>query len=241
MVWRDEFNGNALTQDWPFDLGDGCSINLCGWGNNELQWYTNRRENVRVENGNLIITARREPMSGRQFTSARIKTEGRQSFQFGRIDILAVLPKGQGIWPALWMLGDNIRQVGWPACGEIDIMEMIGGPATARNNTVHGTIHWDNNGSHAETGGSTTLSQGIFNDNFHVFSIIWDERQITWLLDNTPFHTVDITPAALSELRESFFFLFNIAVGGNWPGNPDDTTVFPQQMVVDYVRVFQRL
>lgn len=241
LVWRDEFNGNALTQDWTFDLGDGCANNLCGWGNNELQWYTNRRENVRVENGNLIITARREPMSGRQFTSARIKTEGRQSFQFGRIDIRAVLPKGQGIWPALWMLGDNIRQVGWPACGEIDIMEMIGGPATARNNTVHGTVHWDNNGSHAETGGFTTLSQGIFNDNFHVFSIIWDERQIVWLLDNRPFHTVDITPAALSELRESFFFLFNIAVGGNWPGNPDDTTVFPQQMVVDYVRVFQRL
>ncbi|UJP63756.1 glycoside hydrolase family 16 protein [Mongoliitalea daihaiensis] len=241
LVWRDEFNGSALSQDWTYDLGDGCANSLCGWGNNELQWYTDRRENVRLEGGNLIITARRENLGGRQFTSSRIKTEGRQSFQFGRIDIRAVLPKGQGIWPALWMLGDNIRTVGWPACGEIDIMEMVGGPATARNNEVHGTVHWDNNGSWANTGGSTTLRQGIFNDNFHVFSIIWDEQRIVWLLDNVAFHTVDITPAALSELRESFFFLFNIAVGGNWPGDPDGTTTFPQQMVVDYVRVFQRL
>lgn len=241
LVWRDEFNGNALNQnDWVFDLGDGCPT-LCGWGNNELQTYTNRPQNIRVEGGNLIITARREAMGGRNFTSSRIKTEGRQSFKFGRIDMRAVLPRGQGIWPAFWMLGDNIRQVGWPACGEIDIMEMVGGPAIARNNTVHGTIHWDNNGSHAETGNFVTLSQGIFNDNFHVFSIIWDEQRITWLLDNVPYHSVDITPAALSELRESFFLLFNIAVGGNWPGSPDETTVFPQQMVVDYVRVFQKI
>lgn len=240
LVWRDEFNGNSLSSDWVFDLGDGCPT-LCGWGNNELQTYTNRPSNVRVEGGNLVITAQREAMGGRNFTSSRIKTEGRQSFQYGRIDIRAVLPKGQGLWPALWMLGDNIRQVGWPACGEIDIMEMIGGPAVARNNEVHGTVHWDNNGSWANTGGSTILRQGIFNDNFHVFSIIWDAQRIVWLLDNVPYHQVDITPAALSELRGSFFFLFNIAVGGNWPGNPDSTTVFPQQMVVDYVRVFQRL
>jgi hypothetical protein len=239
LVWRDEFNGNSLSSDWVFDLGDGCPT-LCGWGNNELQTYTNRPNNIRVEGGNLVITAQREAMGGRNFTSSRIKTEGRQSFQFGRIDIRAVLPKGQGLWPALWMLGDNIRQVGWPACGEIDIMEMVGGPSVARNNEVHGTVHWDNNGSWANTGGSTILRQGIFNDNFHVFSIIWDAQRIVWLLDNVPYHQVDITPAALSELRGSFFFLFNIAVGGNWPGNPDATTVFPQQMVVDYVRVFQR-
>jgi beta-glucanase (GH16 family) len=240
LVWRDEFNGNALSTDWDFDLGDGCPA-LCGWGNNELQTYTNRPGNIRVEEGNLVITARQEALGGRNFTSSRIKTEGRKSFQFGRIDIRAVLPKGQGIWPAIWMLGDNIRQVGWPACGEIDIMEMIGGPAIARNNQVYGTVHWDNNGSHAEFGGSTRLNQGIFNDNFHVFSIIWDAQRIVWLLDNVPYHQIDITPAALSELRGSFFFLFNIAVGGNWPGNPDTTTTFPQQMVVDYVRVFQKL
>lgn len=237
LVWRDEFEGNALSSDWVFDLGDGCPT-LCGWGNNELQWY--RRENVRVENGHLIIQARQENAGGRNYTSSRIKTQGRQSFQFGRVDIRAALPKGQGIWPALWMLGDNIDQVGWPRCGEIDIMEMVGGPGTARNNTVHGTVHWDNNGSHAEFGGSVTLREGIFNDNFHVFSIIWDEQKIVWLMDDEPYHEIDITPSALSELRGSFFFLFNIAVGGNWPGNPDNTTIFPQQMVVDYVRVFQK-
>lgn len=237
LVWSDEFDGNTLSSDWVFDMGDGCP-NLCGWGNNELQSYT--RDNVRVENGHLIIQARRESSGGREFTSSRIKTQGRQSFKFGRIDIRAALPKGQGIWPALWMLGDNINQVGWPRCGEIDIMEMIGGSANGRDNTVHGTVHWDNNGSHAEFGGSVTLQEGIFNDNFHVFSIIWDESKIVWLLDDEQYHEIDTSPSGLDEFRESFFFLFNIAVGGNWPGNPDNTTSFPQQMVVDYVRVFQK-
>ena len=237
LVWRDEFNGTGLSNDWVFDLGDGCPT-LCGWGNNELQWY--RRENVRVENGHLIIQARQENAGGRNYTSSRIKTQGRQSFKFGRVDIRAALPKGQGIWPALWMLGDNITEVGWPRCGEIDIMEMIGGSASGRDNTVHGTVHWDNNGSNANFGGSVTLREGIFNDNFHVFSIIWDEAKIVWLLDNVPYHEIDIRPSALDEFRNSFFFLFNIAVGGNWPGNPDNSTIFPQQMVVDYVRVFQK-
>ncbi|EKB47337.1 glycoside hydrolase family 16 protein [Cecembia lonarensis] len=237
LVWSDEFEGNSLSNDWVFDMGDGCP-NLCGWGNNELQSYT--RDNVRVENGHLIIQARRESSGGRDFTSSRIKTQGRQSFKFGRIDIRAALPKGQGIWPALWMLGDNIDRVGWPRCGEIDIMEMVGGSANGRDNTVHGTVHWDNNGSHAEFGGSVTLREGIFNDNFHVFSIIWDAEKIVWLLDNVPYHEIDIRPSGLDEFRESFFFLFNIAVGGNWPGSPDAATSFPQQMVVDYVRVFQK-
>jgi beta-glucanase (GH16 family) len=237
LVWNDEFEGSDLSQDWVHELGDGCP-NLCGWGNNELQWY--RRENIKVENGHLIIQAKQESAGGKSYTSSRIKTQGRQSFKFGRVDIRASLPKGQGIWPALWMLGDNIDQVGWPRCGEIDIMEMVGGNANGRDNTVHGTVHWDNNGSYANFGGSVTLNQGIFNDNFHVFSIIWDEEKIVWLLDNTPYHEIDIRPAGLNEFRESFFFLFNVAVGGNWPGSPDGTTSFPQQMVVDYVRVFQK-
>jgi beta-glucanase (GH16 family) len=237
LVWNDEFEGNSLSQDWVFDMGDGCP-DLCGWGNNELQSYT--RDNARVINGNLIIQARQEMSGGRNYTSSRIKTQGRQSFQFGRIDIRATLPKGQGIWPALWMLGDNIQQVGWPRSGEIDIMEMVGGSANGRDDTVHGTVHWDNNGSHAEFGGKVTLKEGIFNDSFHVFSIIWDAERIVWLLNNEPYHEIDIRPSGLSELRESFFFLFNVAVGGNWPGNPDNTTNFPQQMVVDYVRVFQK-
>jgi beta-glucanase (GH16 family) len=138
------------------------------------------------------------------------------------------------------MLGDNIPQVGWPACGEIDIMEMVGGSASGRDNTVHGTVHWDNNGQYANFGGSVTLPQGIFNDKFHVFSVIWDENKIVWLLDNVPYHQIDTRPQALDEFRKPHFFLFNVAVGGNWPGSPDSSTSFPQQMVVDYIRVFQR-
>jgi hypothetical protein len=237
MVWNDEFEGNTLSDDWVFEIGDGCPT-LCGWGNNELQYY--KRENTEVREGFLVIRATQENFGGKNYTSSRIKTQEKQSFKYGRIDIRAALPKGQGIWPALWMLGDNITELGWPACGEIDIMEMVGGSQDVRDNTVHGTVHWDSNGNWANFGGSTRLEQGIFNDKFHVFSIIWDDSKIVWLLDNVPYHEIDTTPQGLNEFRESFFFLFNIAVGGNWPGSPDGTTVFPQQMAVDYVRVFQK-
>jgi hypothetical protein len=237
MVWNDEFEGNTLSDDWVFEIGDGCPA-LCGWGNNELQYY--RTENTEVREGFLVIKATQENFGGKNYTSSRIKTQEKQSFKYGRIDIRAALPKGQGIWPALWMLGDNITELGWPACGEIDIMEMVGGSQDGRDNTVHGTVHWDSNGNWANFGGSTRLEQGIFNDKFHVFSIIWDDSKIVWLLDNVPYHEIDTTPQGLNEFRESFFFLFNIAVGGNWPGSPDGSTVFPQQMAVDYVRVFQK-
>ena len=133
------------------------------------------------------------------------------------------------------MLGGNFGSVGWPKCGEIDIMEVIGSEPAK----LHGTVHWDNNGSHAQYGQSTTLPSGTFADEFHVFTIIWDNQKIRWLLDDVQFNVVDIASAGLSEFHNEFFFIFNIAVGGNWPGNPDATTVFPQQMVVDYVRVFQ--
>jgi len=235
LIWRDEFEGN-MSEDWVFEVGDGCP-NLCGWGNNELQFY--RRENAEVKDGNLIITAKQENVGGKQYTSSRMKTQGNQSFTFGRIDIRAVLPKGQGIWPAFWMLGESITEVGWPACGEIDIMEMVGGMASGRDNTTHGTLHWSNNGSYASTGGKKSLSEGILNDNFHVFSIIWDAAKISWLLDGEQFHQIDISPSHMDEFREPQFLLFNLAVGGNWPGSPDGTTSFPQQLVVDYVRVFQ--
>jgi beta-glucanase (GH16 family) len=238
MVWNDEFEGNSLSEDWVFELGDGCP-GLCGWGNNELQYY--RRENTEVREGYLVIKALQENFGGKNYTSSRIKTQGKQSFKYGRIDIRAALPKGQGLWPALWMLGDNIPEVGWPFCGEIDIMEMVGGSQDGKDNTVHGTVHWASNGNWANYGGSKRLDQGIFNDKFHVFSIIWDETRIVWLLDNVKYHEIDTTPQDLNEFRESFFFLFNIAVGGNWPGSPDGTTVFPQQMAVDYVRVFQKI
>ncbi|MFA0963830.1 family 16 glycosylhydrolase [Roseivirga sp. BDSF3-8] len=237
LVWRDEFEGNSLnTNDWIYEIGDGCP-NLCGWGNNELQYY--RQENTSVQDGYLTIEARQENYGGRAYTSSRIITQGRQNFQYGRVDIRAVLPEGQGIWPALWMLGSNINTVSWPACGEIDIMEMIGGTGN-RDATVHGTIHWDNNGSYANYGGDYSLTSGKFSDEFHVFSIIWNASSITWLVDDVEYHTVDITPEALSEFRDEFFFIFNVAVGGNWPGSPDGSTQFPQQMTVDYVRIFQQ-
>lgn len=236
LVWQDEFEGTALSPDWVYEIGDGCP-NLCGWGNNELQYY--RRENTTVKDGYLIIQAKQEEFGGKSFTSTRLKTQGKKSFTFGRIDVRAVLPKGQGIWPAIWMLGENITEINWPASGEIDIMEMVGGSGTARNNTVHGTIHYDENGTYRYTGGEYTLSEGIFNDKFHVFSIIWDEEKIVWLLDNDEFHREDISPTFMSEFREPYFLLVNLAVGGNWPGSPDASTIFPQQLVLDYIRVFQ--
>jgi beta-glucanase (GH16 family) len=236
LVWNDEFEGTSLSDNWVFEIGDGCP-NICGWGNNELEYY--RRENAEVKDGYLFITARQESFGNKNYTSTRIKTQGKKSFTYGRIDVRAALPKGQGIWPAIWMLGDNITTVNWPACGEIDIMEMIGGNADGRDNTVHGTVHWDNNGSYANFGGSKKKNSGIFKDDFHVFSIIWDAEKIVWLLDNVPYHEIDTRPVGLDEFRKPFFLLLNVAVGGNWPGNPDGTTIFPQQMVVDYVRVFQ--
>ena len=238
MAWSDEFNASSLSSDWVFDLGDGCP-DICGWGNNELQFY--RRENAEVKDGKLIITAKQEAMGGKNYTSSRLKTKDKKEFQFGRIDIRAAVPKGQGIWPALWMLGANNSEVGWPASGEIDIMEMIGGDATGRDDTVHGTLHWDNNGSYSYKGGSKTLSGGAkFADNYHVYSIIWDENSIAWLVDDVEFNKLDISSAAMDEFRKPFFLLINLAVGGNWPGNPDNTTVFPQKFAVDYVRVFEK-
>ncbi|WP_317167825.1 glycoside hydrolase family 16 protein [Cyclobacterium sp. SYSU L10401] len=238
LAWNDEFEAETLSNDWVFEIGDGCP-DLCGWGNNELQYY--RRENTELKEGYLVITAKEESRGGKNYTSSRLKTQGQQNFQFGRIDIRAALPQGQGIWPAFWMLGENITEIPWPACGEIDIMEMIGGNADGRDNTVHGTLHWDNNGSYASDGGKRSLSDGaILKDNFHVYSLIWEEDRITWLLDDEVFHSMDISPAAMDEFREPFFLLINMAVGGNWPGNPDASTRFPQQLAVDYVRVFEK-
>jgi len=232
LIWADEFEGLELNTDiWKHELGTGSN----GWGNNELEYY--RKENTRVNNGCLFIEAKKENFGGRNYTSSRIITKGNKAFKFGRIDIRAALPKGQGIWPALWMLGSNIDALGWPGCGEIDIMEMVGG--TGKDNTVHGTAHWDNAGSYASYGKGYTLPSGIFADEFHVFSIVWDATSIKWYMDDIMYNVIDITPQGLSEFQNDFFLIFNVAVGGNWPGSPDATTFFPQHMIVDYVRVFQ--
>lgn len=231
LVWNDEFDGTSLnTDDWQFEIGTGNS----GWGNNEKQYY--RRENTKVENGLLVIEAKEESYQGSPYTSSRITTQGKQSFMYGRIDIRAILPKGQGIWPALWMLGESISSVGWPACGEIDIMEMIGG--SGRENTVHGTLHW-NIEEHAQAGQGYSLSSGTFADEYHVFTIIWNETSIKWFVNDNKFYELDITPSHMTEFHKPHFFIFNLAVGGNWPGYPDATTVFPQTLKVDYIRVFK--
>jgi len=232
LVWRDEFNGTALDLNaWTFETGAG------GWGNNELQHY--RPGNTLFSAGKLIIEARKENFGGSAYTSSRLITKGKKEFKFGRIDIRAALPEGQGIWPALWMLGGNISTVNWPACGEIDIMELIG----SQPNRVHGTIHYGaNNSQHQYIGSSTALAGSAkFIDEFHVFSIVWEQDKITWLLDDVQFYQITsatVAPAAYP-FNNDFFFIFNVAVGGQWPGDPDGSTNFPQRMIVDYVRVFQ--
>ncbi len=232
LAWQDEFDGSTLNStNWSHETGTGDN----GWGNNELQYY--RPQNTTLQDGFLVITAKKESFGGKEYTSSRIITKDKRQFRYGRIDIRAAMPKGQGMWPALWMLGSNFSTVGWPACGEIDIMEMIGG--NGREKTVHGTVHWQNDGSHAQFGGEYSLSSGTLADKFHVFSIIWDAQSIRWLIDDQEYHVIDTTPAQLDEFRRSFFFIFNVAVGGNWPGSPDSNTSFPQHMIVDYVRVFQ--
>ena len=231
LIWQDEFNAqNINLSDWTFELGTGSG----GWGNNESQYY--RQENTSIYQGNLVIEARKETFSGSAYTSSRIITKNGFDFQYGRVDIRAALPSGQGIWPALWMLGSNISTVGWPACGEIDIMEMVG----FKPNTTHGTAHWQNaSNQHQYLTGEKTVSAGSLQNEFHVYSIIWDDQQIRWYIDDQQYHSFDITTAERSEFREKFFFIFNVAVGGNWPGYPDGTTIFPQRMLVDYIRVFQ--
>ncbi|MCU0367966.1 MAG: family 16 glycosylhydrolase [Cyclobacteriaceae bacterium] len=233
LAWGDEFDGAALNSaSWTHEIGNGCSVGICGWGNNELQVYTDKTENLIVDNGKLVITARQEAGGG--YTSARIKTENKRELKFGRIDVRAKLPKGQGLWPAIWMLGENIDIVGWPSCGEIDIMELRGGsPAT-----VDGTVHYNSDG-YKYNSSSTTLSSGDFSEKFHVFSIVWDFNTITWYVDNKEFKKFNNSNIASWPFNKPFFFIMNVAVGGNYGGPPNGTTVFPQQMTVDYIRVFQ--
>lgn len=233
LVWADEFDGSTINStNWTYDLG------ASGWGNNEWQNYTSSSNNSSVSDGFLTITARQEPGGG--YTSARMKSQGLQTFQYGRIDFRAKMPEGQGIWPALWMLGENINSVSWPACGEIDVMELIG----HQPSTTHGTAHWGSNFSvHQYQGSSSTLSGGEkFSDSFHLFSVLWQENNISWYLDDQLFYSINSSQmnGQPYPFNAQFFFIMNIAVGGNWPGYPDASTQFPQTMVVDYVRVFQQ-
>jgi beta-glucanase (GH16 family) len=242
LVWSDEFDGDSIdTSVWTYDIGTGSD----GWGNRELQYYTDRSENAYIENGNLVIEARQESFEGSAYTSARLKTEELQSFRYGRIEASIRLPQGQGIWPAFWTLGNNFSAVGWPYSGEIDIMEMVGGsqdPASGRGDrVVHGTIHWfdEEKDLKVSNGGSFYSRAGSFSDDFHVFAIEWDPQYIHWFVDGERYHTAEISEESMAEFQRSFFLLLNIAVGGHWPGSPDANTIFPQKMYIDYVRYYQ--
>lgn len=234
LTWSDEFNGSEInSSNWKFEIGTGDN----GWGNQELQYY--RQENAYIKDGNLVIEAKSENFRGRDYTSSRMISEDKFDFKYGRVDIRAALPSGQGIWPALWMLGANFRTVGWPSCGEIDIMEFVG----KKPREILGTIHWSNpQGNHV-----CTCDQGIYNSNedniftkkYHVYSIIWDKNQIRWYIDDKQYQVVNTTNSDMTEFHNNFFFILNIAVGGTLPGNPDGTSTYPQFMIVDYIRVFQ--
>jgi len=240
VVWADEFDqadGSAPDPaKWVHDLGGG------GWGNNELQSYTDRRVNSRVEGGHLVIEARQEPFTGRdgrarEYTSARLKTKGKASWTGGRIEARIQVPRGQGIWPAFWMLGNEIDSARWPACGEIDVMEAIG----REPNTVHGTVHGPGYSGGKGIGGKLDLPGQALADAFHLYAIEWEPDRIRWLFDDQVYFTLtrDQLPAGTTWVFDRpHFLLLNLAVGGNWPGKPDATTQLPQRLLVDYVRVY---
>jgi beta-glucanase (GH16 family) len=236
VVWEDEFEQPVLDENkWSFQIGDGCDINLCGWGNNELQWYQSK--NVEIADGTLRIIAKKEQVNNKPYTSARIRTLEKGDWTYGRFEASIKLPAGKGMWPAFWMLPTKQVYGGWPQSGEIDIVELIGSEA----DQVHGTIHygppWPRNTS---AQGSYRLPEGEFADQFHTFAIEWEEGEIRWLLDDYVYSTKrpeDIAPNPWP-FDQAFHFVLNLAVGGNWPGNPDATTSFPQTMEVEYVRVF---
>jgi len=241
LTWNDEFNAAAGTapnsSKWRFDTGGG------GWGNSEHQYYTNSTSNAAHDgNGNMVITARKENPSNYQcwygtcqYTSARLLTSGTFSQAYGRFESRIQIPRGQGIWPAFWMLGDDIGSVGWPQSGEIDVMENVG----YEPNTVHGTIHGPGYSGGSGPGGTYSIGQP-FADGFHTFAVDWTPTAITWSVDGVNYQTKTTADTGGNEwvFDHPFFMLLNVAVGGTWPGYPDASTQFPQQMKVDYVRVY---
>jgi len=224
LVWQDEFN-NAIGPDWVFETGAG------GWGNNELEYY--RQENATIENGQLVLNAKKENFGGAAYTSVRMKTQGRKSWTYGKIEARIAIPSFSGSWPAFWMLGSNIGSVGWPACGEIDIMEHIN-----TNTDVNGTVHWiGTNGMQADYGSSTPVAV----TGYHTYSIEWTSAYIRWFVDGAQYNEINIlnNVGGTEEFQKDFFILLNFAIGGNWPGFNIDGNAFPAKMYVDYVRVYQ--
>ncbi len=243
LTWSDEFNapdGSAIdSSKWVQEVGGG------GWGNDELEYYTARPQNSFIHDGNLVIQAMEENYTGadkvsRNYTSARLKTQGKFSQMYGRFEARIKIPRGQGIWPAFWMLGDDIDKVQWPTCGEIDIMENIGKEPYIVHGTIHGPGYSGSGGISAPLG--TAVDQK-FADDFHVYAVEWEPKEIRFYVDEFLYATrtpADLPKATKWVYDHPFFIILNVAVGGGWPGNPDATTVFPQTMLVDYVRVYKR-
>jgi beta-glucanase (GH16 family) len=243
LTWSDEFNGpdgSAVDRSkWVLETGGN------GWGNQELEYYTDRTENASLHDGNLVIRALSEKYTGpdgvtRNYTSARLKTQGKFSQAYGRFESRLKIPSGQGLWPAFWMLGADFDQIGWPACGEIDIMENIGKEPAIIHGSIHGPGYIGGTGIEAHY---TLPAKQRFADDFHVFAIEWDSDSISFYVDQALY--VRRTRAGLQPgwkwvFDKPYFLILNVAVGGDWPGNPDSTTVFPQTMLVDYVRVYER-
>ena len=245
LTWSDEFEGAAGASfdgtKWVAETGGE------GWGNKEREFYTARAENVALDgSGHLVITAREEPADtdrrcwygACRYTSARLKTKGKFEQAYGRFEAKIRIPRGQGIWPAFWMLGNNIDADGWPKCGEIDIMENIGREPNAVHGTMHGPGYSGANGI-----GAAFTSPLAFADDYHVYSVEWIPGQIRWLVDEKEYKRIvpsNLPSGAARVFDHPFFLLLNVAVGGEWPGDPDATSVFPQQMLVDYVRVYSR-
>jgi beta-glucanase (GH16 family) len=242
LTWSDEFdgpNGSAPNPTkWMLETGGH------GWGNQELEYYTTRRENTRIENGNLVIEARREKYTGpdratRAFTSGRLKTQGLFSQKYGRFEARIKVPSGQGMWPAFWMLGDDVNRVGWPQCGEIDIMENVGNEPW----TLVGSLHGPGYSGEGPLHGFYITSNRNVADDYHVFAIEWEPAEIRFYMDDYLYETrtPDDRPTGTRWVFDHpFFLILNLAVGGKWPGAPDETTRFPRQMLVDYVRVYAR-
>jgi beta-glucanase (GH16 family) len=244
LVWCDELKGkNGSLPDgkkWAYDIGGN------GWGNHELEYYTNRAENARIQHGKLLITARAESFTapdGKNFsyTSARLKTQGLFSQAYGRFEARIKLPAGQGIWPAFWMLGDNIASDGWPKCGEIDVMENIGKEPGINHGSLHGPSSTNRASDLTKT---ITLPNGKhLSDGFHLYAVEWEPRVVRFYLDSNLYATFTSAqwPAGGAWVFDHpFFIILNVAVGGDWPGAPDVATKFPQTMLVDYVRVYKR-
>jgi len=243
LTWSDEFNGPdgspVDSSKWFSEIGGN------GWGNQELEYYTNRPQNAIQQGGNLVITVLSEKYTGsdgvtRDYTSARLKTQTKFAQKYGRFEARIKIPRGQGIWPAFWMLGDDVDKVGWPQCGEIDIMENIGKEPAL----VHGTIHGPGYNGDKGIGSPFAIPEKAnFADDFHIYAVEWAPKSIRFYVDDHLYATR--TPAELPKgakwvYNHPFFLLLNVAVGGGWPGNPDATSVLPQTMLVDYVRVYRR-